>query len=146
MGKKVILDLKKCARCGMCVSVVPSVFGFAENGEIEIVAQPNDFSETEDFVPMCPGGAISVSDESNSDEIETKTDSEEKLEITRDTKIGAAIARFPEIIEIFLDFGLGCVSCPHAAHETLADGAAKHGIDDDELDDLLRKLNDAIAE
>jgi len=67
------------------------------------------------------------------------------MQITKDMTIGTVIAKWPQLAEIFFDFGMGCVGCPHAASETIEMGALKHGIESDELDDLLEKLNGIIG-
>lgn len=65
--------------------------------------------------------------------------------ITKEMKISTITARYPESIDIFFDFGMGCAGCPGAAFETIEQGAKKHGLSDDELYDLLDQLNE-VAE
>ncbi len=65
--------------------------------------------------------------------------------ITKEMKISTIVTRYPESIDIFFDFGMGCVGCPSAAFESVEDGAKKHGLNEDELEDLLDQLNE-VAE
>ncbi len=62
--------------------------------------------------------------------------------ITKDTGIIEAVQNHPEILQVFAEYGLGCVGCMAARFETLEQGAAAHGID---IDALVADLNKAIA-
>ena len=63
--------------------------------------------------------------------------------ITKDTGIIEAVQNHPEILQVFAEYGLGCVGCMAARFETLEQGAAAHGID---IDELVVDLNKAIAD
>ena len=54
-----------------------------------------------------------------------------------------AVQNHPEILQLFAEYGLGCVGCMAARFETLEQGAAAHGID---IDALVADLNKAIAD
>lgn len=63
--------------------------------------------------------------------------------ITKDTGIIEAVQNHPEILQVFAEYGLGCVGCMAARFETLEQGAAAHGID---IEELVADLNKAIAD
>ena len=63
--------------------------------------------------------------------------------ITRDTGIIEAVQEHPEIIEVFQQYGLGCIGCMAAHFETIGQGAGAHGID---VDALIEDINKVIAE
>lgn len=63
--------------------------------------------------------------------------------ITKDTGIIEAVQNHPEILQVFAEYGLGCVGCMAARFETLEQGAAAHGID---IDALVADLNKVIAD
>lgn len=63
--------------------------------------------------------------------------------ITEEMLISEVVARWPETIEVFFDYGLGCAGCPSAAYETVEEGAAKHGFSSEEIQELVEKLNAA---
>ena len=63
--------------------------------------------------------------------------------ITKDTGIIEAVQNHPEILQVFAEYGLGCVGCMTARFETLEQGAAAHGID---IEALVADLNKAIAD
>lgn len=63
--------------------------------------------------------------------------------ITKDTGIIEAVQNHPEILQVFAEYGLGCVGCMAARFETLEQGATAHGID---IEALVADLNKAIAD
>ena len=63
--------------------------------------------------------------------------------ITKDTGIIEAVQSHPEIIEVFAEYGLGCIGCMAAHFETIGQGAGAHGID---VDALIEDINKVIAE
>ena len=63
--------------------------------------------------------------------------------ITRDTGIIEAVQEHPEIIEVFQQYGLGCIGCMAAHYETIEQGAGAHGLD---VDALMADINKKIGE
>jgi hybrid cluster-associated redox disulfide protein len=63
--------------------------------------------------------------------------------ITKDTGIIEAVQKYPQIIQIFQAYGLGCVGCMAAHFETIGEGAGAHGLD---VDALIADINDCIAD
>ena len=63
--------------------------------------------------------------------------------ITKDTGIIEAVQNHPEIMEVFAEYGLGCIGCMAAHFETIGQGAGAHGID---VDALIEDINKVIAE
>jgi hybrid cluster-associated redox disulfide protein len=45
--------------------------------------------------------------------------------------------------EVFLSFGMACLSCPYATAESLAEAAAAHGVN---ADTIVEKLNAYLAQ
>ena len=64
------------------------------------------------------------------------------MKITQELTIHEVLQMCPSTAEVFLSFGMHCVGCPGARGETVAQAAAKHGAN---LDDMLKKLNE-VAE
>jgi hybrid cluster-associated redox disulfide protein len=62
--------------------------------------------------------------------------------ITGDMRIEEIVAKYPQTIGIFFQYGLGCVGCHAASFESLAEGAMMHGID---LDAMLQELNELVS-
>lgn len=61
--------------------------------------------------------------------------------ITKDTGIIEAVQEHPEIIEVFQQYGLGCIGCMAAQFETIGQGAGAHGLD---VDALINDINKKI--
>lgn len=58
--------------------------------------------------------------------------------ITKDMTIGEVVNADSSKAEVLMSFGMGCVGCPSAQAETLAEAAVVHGIN---LEQLLEALN-----
>jgi hydroxylamine reductase len=65
------------------------------------------------------------------------------MKITKDTIIGECILVHPELSRLFLDFGLHCVGCFAAQMETIEQGLKVHGKSDKEIEEFIKKLNEA---
>jgi hybrid cluster-associated redox disulfide protein len=51
------------------------------------------------------------------------------------------VRQFPETIEVFRNYGMGCLGCAAARFENIEQGARAHGID---VDALINDLNKAV--
>ncbi len=63
------------------------------------------------------------------------------MKITKDMGITETVQKYPEAIEVFMRFGMGCIGCAAASFESIEEGAFVHGIDPDEI---IVKLNEAV--
>ena len=61
-----------------------------------------------------------------------------EMAISKDMIIADLIALDPNYAAILMASGMGCVGCPSAQAETIAEAATVHGLN---LDDLLEALN-----
>ena len=65
--------------------------------------------------------------------------------ITKDMGIMDIVTQYPETLEIFARYGMGCIGCAAARFENLEAGAKVHGIDADEMisamNEILEKNN-----
>ena len=64
-------------------------------------------------------------------------------EITRHTPIGELVMNHPNAVEILFNYGFHCIGCGLSAYETIEEGAAAHGFDDEAIDKLVEELNAA---
>jgi hybrid cluster-associated redox disulfide protein len=62
--------------------------------------------------------------------------------ITKDMKLGEIVEKFPNTVQVMLEHGLHCVGCHVAAYETLEQGCKAHGMSDEEIEGLLKKMNE----
>ena len=63
------------------------------------------------------------------------------MTITKEMRIGEILKADERVIPVLLGAGLHCLGCPSAQGETLAEAAAVHGINADEL---AAAINEAI--
>ncbi len=63
--------------------------------------------------------------------------------ITKEMGLLEIVQNYPETLEVFQKYGLGCIGCAAARFENLEAGAKVHGIDPDKM---VEDLNAAIVE
>ena len=68
---------------------------------------------------------------------------EGKVYVTDDMLTGDVVQKYPEAAIALMECGMGCVSCPAAAAESLHDAALVHGLDPQEVIDYV---NGRLAE
>lgn len=64
-------------------------------------------------------------------------------QITKEMGIIEIVQKYPQTLEVFQKYGLGCIGCAAARFENLEAGAKVHGID---VDSFIADLNKAIEE
>lgn len=53
--------------------------------------------------------------------------------VTKEMSIIDIVQKYPQSLEIFAKYGLGCIGCAAARFENLEAGAKVHGFDPDEM-------------
>ena len=66
--------------------------------------------------------------------------------ITKEMGIMEIVQAYPETIEVFQRFGMGCIGCAAARFENLEAGAKVHGIDIDAMGDAMNDVVEASAQ
>ena len=66
-----------------------------------------------------------------------------EAQITKEMSIAEVLRINRMTAPIFMQYGMHCLSCPHATAESLEEAGAVHGID---VDELVADLNKFIAE
>jgi len=62
--------------------------------------------------------------------------------VTKDMGILEIAQNYPESIEVFQKYGMGCLGCAAARFENLEAGAKVHGFD---VDQMVNDINEAIG-
>ena len=57
------------------------------------------------------------------------------------TTISELMGEKPEVAQILFEAGMGCIGCAMAQQETIEEGCRGHGFSDEEIDELVEKLN-----
>lgn len=65
--------------------------------------------------------------------------------ITKDTNIRELLEKYPETAEILFEAGIHCVGCHLAAQETLEQGLKAHGLDNKQVEEIVKKINQKIT-
>ncbi|MBW3014984.1 DUF1858 domain-containing protein [Candidatus Woesearchaeota archaeon] len=68
----------------------------------------------------------------------------EEKKITRKSTLGEAIVACPEAGKIMFEYGLHCIGCHIAATESIEDGCKVHGLSDEQIDEMVERINKAI--
>ena len=58
--------------------------------------------------------------------------------------LGELLMKYPETAEILLDYGLHCVGCIARSVDSLEAGAKIHGLEDDEIDEMVARINEVV--
>jgi len=66
--------------------------------------------------------------------------------ITKEMTIGEVVAKYPSVIEPLQAAGVHCVGCHVSYYETLEQGFKGHGMNDEEVEIVVSKLNIAVEE
>ena len=61
--------------------------------------------------------------------------------VSKDMGIMDIVTQHPETLEVFAQFGMGCIGCAAAHFENLEAGAKVHGID---VDEMVNAMNAVI--
>ncbi len=64
--------------------------------------------------------------------------------ITKEMGIMDIVQNYPETVEVFQRFGMGCIGCAAARFENLEAGAKVHGIDIDAMVDAMNDIVEAV--
>jgi hybrid cluster-associated redox disulfide protein len=63
------------------------------------------------------------------------------MKITKKTKISKVLENSKNAAPILIQSGMHCLGCPMAMEETIEDGLRAHGMDDKEIEEVVKKLN-----
>jgi len=64
--------------------------------------------------------------------------------INRDIMIGELVMNYPAAVEVLFQYGFHCIGCGLSAYETLGQGAAAHGFDEETIDRLIEEIKIAV--
>lgn len=66
--------------------------------------------------------------------------------VQKDMLLGEVVAKYPAAAEIMLGYGLHCVGCFANAFDTVEVGAKVHGMTNEQVEEMVGKINAAISE
>ena len=65
--------------------------------------------------------------------------------IDRDMQIGELVMNYPQSVEVLFQYGFHCIGCGLSAYETLGQGAAAHGFDDETIDRIVEEIKKSVG-
>ncbi len=68
---------------------------------------------------------------------------EKTVYVTKEMLTGDIVLKYPEAAIALMECGMGCVSCPASAAESLWDAALVHGLEPEEV---INYVNERLAE
>jgi hybrid cluster-associated redox disulfide protein len=69
-----------------------------------------------------------------------------KVVIKKTDSLGDIVSNFPEVAPVLTQAGLHCIGCQVSAYESLEQGCSAHGMKTKQIDELVVKMNEKIAE
>ena len=69
-----------------------------------------------------------------------------KPPLSKDLLISDAVSLYPEVVPIFMEYGLHCVGCFISDSETIYEGSIAHGMSEAEIENMILDAKEAIEE
>lgn len=69
-----------------------------------------------------------------------------KIEITKESNLGAIVNTWPDAAGIMLEYGLHCAGCFANQFDTVEQGAMIHGMSEEEITEMIARLNQLVTE
>ncbi len=64
--------------------------------------------------------------------------------ITKGMGFQEVLEKYPKTAEIMMKRGLHCIGCHAAAFETIEQGCTAHGMKEEDIEKLLKEMNEAV--
>lgn len=68
----------------------------------------------------------------------------EQMTVTKDMKIGDVVQKYPQSADVMLNYGLHCIGCHVNQYETIEQGAAGHGMPQEQIEKMVSEINEAL--
>jgi len=59
--------------------------------------------------------------------------------------VGEIVARYPQVVPVFLKYGLHCVGCRVSPFETIEEGSVGHGMPKDVFEKMIAEANETVS-
>jgi iron-sulfur cluster assembly accessory protein len=83
----------------------------------------------------------------NNENKESENNPEDNVnKINVDMKIQDIVEKYPRAVEVLMEAGVHCVGCHVAQWESLGEGLKNHGKSDEEIADLIKKMNEKVKD
>ncbi|MEM3372636.1 MAG: iron-sulfur cluster assembly accessory protein [Candidatus Anstonellales archaeon] len=68
----------------------------------------------------------------------------QNLYITKEMTMGEIVNRYPEVVPKLMDYGIHCIGCHVSPYETLEQGLAVHGFDEETTKKIFKEINKIV--
>lgn len=75
---------------------------------------------------------------------EESKESTKSDKITKDMPFAEVLQKYPEAAPVMMKNGLHCIGCHAAAFETIEQGCTAHGMKEEQINQLLKEMNEAV--
>jgi len=65
--------------------------------------------------------------------------------ITKKTTIADLLEKYPDSMDILLEYGIECIGCHASPSESIEEGFLAHGMSNDEVNEVIDKINAEIS-
>lgn len=62
--------------------------------------------------------------------------------IEKTMTFGELVRDYPDTVGILAEYGMHCIGCHIGVYETIEQGARAHGLGDNDIENLMKKLNE----
>jgi len=66
--------------------------------------------------------------------------------ITKEMNIGEIAQKYPDTVGVLMEAGMHCIGCVASQFESLEQGFKAHGKSDEEIVEIVKKMNEAVKE
>lgn len=67
-----------------------------------------------------------------------------KDKITKNMTFQEVMDKYPNAIDVVMNYGLHCIGCHVSAFETIEQGATAHGLKKKDIEKMLKEMNEKI--
>ena len=72
-------------------------------------------------------------------------DKKENKKIEKDVNLAELVQKYPQTVEVLMDYGMHCVGCIASAFDSLEMGAKAHKMTDADIEELLVRINEVVS-
>ena len=66
--------------------------------------------------------------------------------VRKDMTLSEVAETYPVAVPVMLSYGLHCIGCHIAAWETVEQGAKSHGMTDEQVNQMIKEMNEQIIQ
>jgi hybrid cluster-associated redox disulfide protein len=70
--------------------------------------------------------------------------SKKEQPINKGMNLAEVVFKYPEVAEVFTDYGLHCVGCFASGFDTIEMGAKIHQLSSEEVDEMIARANEVV--